>query len=492
MSPFLVTLAFGIVLLVSIVLSWVYAPRTPTIHGFFWSDQRLSLRFTTSLMVSGSFSLNGILYQAWLGYITGWWSLTVQLIWCLGYIFLALRAPHFTEALSKGTLHGIIGSSFGPSGSKTAALASFAGFGVLIGWEAAVGVSVLENLHGITEDISWFAPVVVAVLAGLYTCAGGLKGNARVNYVQNVFKGATLVMATVLLVASAKDGLGVLVGSPAAHTRLPEAITQLGGIALISNLLFSFFWQVVDMSNWQDMSSTYGTSRRVRSVISSSLVVFLFPGVVGSVIGIALSDWGSDLGIITDSNIVSRFLEAVAGFPLIAVLLVGAYAASMLSTIDGAALSAAQSITWDVTNRHSVEKVLALGPNREPVQEDSLIIAVSRLFILLLTGLGSSVVIYLVFSLGVDLFDVVYFAVLAQMSLLGPVLYCLYGSRRTQIAKFGFLPVVASLGLGVLSSLAGKYSGVVDLYTFAPIATIVASILSAWALPRYVSVIGLA
>src|SRR5579864_3958832 len=190
MTSSTILIAFGAVLIVSIVLSWVFAPRNPTIQSFFWSDQRLSSWLTTSLMLSGSFSLNGLLYQTWLGFLIGWWSLLIQAVWCAGFVLLTLKAPRFQKILNEGTMHGIIGERFGATATQISAVASILGFSGLIGWEAMTGATVLRNMSGINDALYYALPIAVAVLAGLYTSAGGLRGNAYVNLVQNIAKGA--------------------------------------------------------------------------------------------------------------------------------------------------------------------------------------------------------------------------------------------------------------------------------------------------------------
>ena len=117
------------------------------------------------------------------------------------------------------------------------------------------------------------------------------------------------------------------------------------------------------MSNWQDLSATSGRGGgRITTIIASATLAFLFPGVIGTVIGITLSNYSSHLSAITNSDHLIRFIEALSYFPVLSVALLAAYAAAMLSTIDSAALSAAQSITWDITNSSQVEERFVLAP----------------------------------------------------------------------------------------------------------------------------------
>lgn len=234
-------LAFGTVLLVSTAISLIYGISRGTIQSFFWGDQNVSRGLSASMMLTSSFSLNGLLYQAWLGFSIGWWSLLVQAVWCAGFVVLAFNAPRFRELLNRGTMHGIIASRFGTFAGKIAAVASVLGFSILIGWESVVGATVLKNATGAGDLVYIVLPLVLVFVASFYTSTGGLRGNAAVNAVQNIFKVAVLTLGAILILSDNPLGLSALYSAPAAGTSLTTAIVNLGGVALLANLAFSFF-----------------------------------------------------------------------------------------------------------------------------------------------------------------------------------------------------------------------------------------------------------
>lgn len=375
-------------------------------------------------------------------------------------------------------MHGVIGSRFGGIAARVAALASILGFSVLIGWESVVGATLLRQVLKTDNVFLTFAPILLVAIAAAYTAVGGLRVNARLNAGQNILKSVLLVIAAAVLILNAPTGISSLTG-PQAMKSLGEAVTVLGGIGLIANLAFSFFWQPVDMLVWQNVAaadSREGGQRR--ALIWAAILVFFFPGFIGSLIGISLTSY-SHLGEITDASILTKFVEALSEYTWFGLFLFVAYIAAMLSTIDGYALAAAQSTTWDLLQREKVTKLLALGAGRTAESDDSEVVAYSRIAILFLGLFGSFLVMWMVFERGISIFDIVYFVVVAQMSLVGPVWLCLTGDRVASLKK-GPWPIILALIAGVGAVLVGGvWKQSQNVYTFAPLITIFVSLLTA-------------
>lgn len=469
-APSLV-LVFAAVMAACLSISWLFGRSNGTIHSFFWGDQRLPWGLTISLILSSSFSLNGLLYQAWLGYLVGWWSLLVQLVWCSSFVLLAFLSRRFAGLLDVGTMHGAIGVRFGEGAKRVAAVSSTIGFAVLIGWEAVVGSTVLQNLSGDNQVLYIALPLALVIISSLYTGSGGLRGNAYINALQNALKIIALIWAAILLFDMAGGASGVS-AAPVAGLTAAAAAALLGGAALWANMTFSAFWQVVDMSVWQNLSGTPAEKRRF-AVLVSAVAVFIFPGLIGTVIGVSLSSL-QPLGV-TDTNVLNQVLVALSGDPFVATLLVAAFAASMLSTIDGYSLAGAQAATWDVIFPKKVKGLLSKGPIRTAEPDDRRVIAWGRAIVLILALTGASGVMGLVIYGEVSLFDLVYAVVVAQMSLVGPVVYSLL-IPSGRLLRFGALPVIGGLGVGAVMILM-RFWGHPDYYTWAPVGAVVVSTL---------------
>jgi hypothetical protein len=114
-----------------------------TVYEFFLASRSLRPSLVTSLLVSGSFSLNGMLYQIYLGYKIGIWGLLPQVAWAISFILLARYSARLGQ--SRG-LHDFLGYVFSPSTRKLAALCSVAGLSLQVGWEYSVAKSAFASL----------------------------------------------------------------------------------------------------------------------------------------------------------------------------------------------------------------------------------------------------------------------------------------------------------------------------------------------------------
>jgi hypothetical protein len=386
---------------------------------------------------------------------------------------LWLHPDRLTNIIHDGTLHGILGERFGERAAQLAAVASTVGFAGLIGWEAVVGATLLQNFGGVSAGLYVVLPVLIALVAAYYTRNGGLEGNGELNQAQNLFKAVILVVATGLLIANAPDHIG----SDNANKSLSEAWVALGGIGLAANLAFSLLWQTVDMSVWQSLAglsrgSGIEAAREIRSaIVRSAISVLIFPGIIGTLIGVTIAGLNVTPN---DTNVLNMFVASIGDHFFVALLLIASFAAAMLSTIDGYSLAASQAISWDLVRAKEARHLIALGVDRDPTPQDKRVISLSRA-IIFFVGVGGSVgMISLVFGMGVGLFSLVYIVVVGQMSLSGPVLFTLFGRENFRLAM-GWLPIAASLLCGLITLGAGVW-GSPDLLTWAPVVTISISV----------------
>jgi Na+/proline symporter len=479
---------FGGTLLLFLSISVMFRQPAGTIQQYYWGGNSLSVGNVASLILSNSFSMNGLLYQVWLGFLIGWWSLAIQAIWCAGFFILIYRSSSINGEVGRGTIHFAIERYFGRRAGSIAAIASTIGFAGLIGWESVVGATFLKNAahgaSGISNSLYIVLPLLLALVASFYTRNGGLKGNGTLNLMQNGLKMAALIAAAAYLLVTSPMGFGVLSKSNSANIGLGTAVVAIGGgVALFVNGLFSFLWQSVDMSVWQNLAAVNaGTDEQKSSRKRSALkwaagAAFVFPGVVGSVIGIAISGLPLPSGAaVTDNNILNIFLGAVSQVPLFGILLVACFASAMLSTIDGYSLASAQAITWDITNKKSVRALLDRKPPYKPSYEDERVINIGRLWVFFVAVGGAAIMMYLVFALGVNLFTLVYAVVVGQMSLVGPVMSILLYKHSSEVVWMGWLPVASGLVAGLGCLVCGLWL-IPAAFSFAPLITVMASLL---------------
>jgi len=398
------------------------------LHEYLLANQSLRRSNIVDLLLSTSFSLNGMLYQIWLGYLIGIWALVVQGVWALSYVLLARHVQVIRQSKS---LHGFLGDHFGPQTRVLAGICSIVGFTVLLGWEFSVGRSTFEGLLNFeqpkgsqTGPALWLTMATV-LSCFIYTAIGGLRSNALANKAQNLLKIAVYLWLITLLAYAVlgtewRSILWAFLVSPM------KAVESLGYLGLITNIAFSLVWQFVDMSTWQSVTaSTQGETedQTRKGLIEAGIAVFFAPGIVGTCLGVLLNH---EPGVTSD-NVMAKVVAVLPQESTFWMFVVfAALIASIMSMIDGLMLASAYSLVTDIL--HPKESLQDL--DSDPARAERML-ALLRVFLALLAVAGTWGVVWLLDVLKIGLFDIVYVLIVCQLSLTGPVLAGLWGREAT-------------------------------------------------------------
>lgn len=492
-------IGFGVMVLLSMLLGSSARRDTSSIIAFFWGDNELKPAHGIHLLLSSPFSMNGIMYQTFLGYAIGWAAVLLQVIWCLSYVLMALYGRKIARLARTGTLHGNIGRVFGPGAERAAAVASIIGFTLQVGWELIVGVSIFSIVAPGNVSLQGVLIFALAGIGAVYTILGGLRGNVRANLVQN-YVGGIALWVVVLFLMFKGPGTGPFTGdAPWDGGSLTRLVTVLTVGGLITNAIFSLVWQFVDMSTWQNLAATEDKADAPKRVLYwSSLWVFIFPGVVGTLAGMYMRSVAG----LDSNNIVPHLVEVLGRYRVISTFVAAGFVAAMLSTIDGLLLAASQAVTWDLTQHRTVQRILrfrksddaraalaaavagvapaseaetaaAAAPARpgeaevEAVEElERKVLEHTRYWVLLLAMLGAGVTFWLTNRYKISIFDLVYIVVVAQMVLVPVVLSVLFWGDRPR--RFGTASIVVGLITGVALVGYGIYKGNASLLAYTP------------------------
>ena len=480
-----IVLGTALTVLLTIFSSIGKGRESATLPAFFFANHRLNLGAVLNLMLSTPFSLNGILYQTFLGYAIGPAAVLTQVAWCISYLWLGKYRSKIRKEAANSTLHGVIGTRFGENAEMAAAIATMIGFIMQIGWELIVGASVFSAGFGNTNGYFWTACLSLALVTAAYTMLGGLRGNAAANTAQNVVAATALIAVAILL----RNGPSNL-ASPSAWTMetFPKMVVVLGWTGLVTNIVFSLFWQFVDMSTWQNLAAADSkTGERKGTLGWSAFAIFVFPGVIGTLLGMYLRG----IKDLDPNTILPGMISLVAAHPLVLIFTVAGFVCAMLSTLDGLLLSVAQAGSFDLLARMKVKRVMewyrthpatpgetrqALELQRETPElfeaEQSIFTQV-RLWILFAAVFGSVLSVLLVRYAGLNIFDLVYVVTIAQLVLLPCVLRCLLTSGG--VHRFGAASIWSGLGLGLILVSLGITTGRTDLLPWAPIVCLAVS-----------------
>ncbi|HEX8214781.1 MAG TPA: hypothetical protein VF582_04835 [Allosphingosinicella sp.] len=471
--------------LITSMFATMLAKRDGSVHrgpleSYLLADGTLRRGPVVSLLVSSSFGLNSVLYQVWLGYSVGAWGLIAQGAWALSFVWLARHAHELRQAKS---LHDILAMRFGPSTRVIAALCTLCGFFFLMGWEVAIGRATMTGLFASDESMSaadapaaaaWFAALAVFA-AAVYTVYAGLRGNSVADLVQNAAKIAIFsLVAALMAVAFLQAQNGTMWAYLSALFPSPQIMMErLGLLGLITNVIFSLAWQFVDASTWQsilasaDRSSPEETRRQLRQ---SGAVVFLAPGVIGTLIGVGLALVPN---IPQDTILTEAFVRSGAVGGLLSFAVLFACAACIMSLVDGLLLASGYALTVDVAHARSTVSEL----DEDPERAETILIRLKALLVLLamLAGWG---VHELLNAIEMSLFDFLYVVIIPQLAILGPVAAALV--RRGSNERSMTLVIVAALAVGFGTTWVGQRLGESSLVDGAGSATALVSLALAW------------
>jgi hypothetical protein len=447
---------------------------------FFLASQSLRPSLITSLLISGSFSLNGMLYQIYLGYKIGAWALLTQLAWATSFFLLAKFAPQITN--SKG-LHNFLGSVFSPATRRVAALCSIIGLGLQIGWEFGVAKTAFAGLASPPLPSITIELIVFTILAitTFYTLIGGLRSNSWSDLIQNLTKGACFALLGILLFNAGGMLYNFSWVAVAVVPPFSKAVAELMLTGLIANICFSVVWQFVDMSTWQTAIATEHDDGSERSLKAAGVWVFIAPGVLGTVIGLGLT---GQAGL--DSNsVLPALIQSISPGPVLISLLTLAIATTVMSFVDGIMLAIGFTLISDLlfiksVDRHDLLTVPSAEVANDPTYQRaaSSVLGWTRVCLIIVTASATYGLALVASVFKISPFDLVYIVIISQLALFGPVL-CGLLKRRPRTGA-GPSAILVSLVSGYALAIYGAANAIPDLVNGASLVTLGTSIVIAF------------
>lgn len=454
--------------------------RSQSIPEFFIASRSLKPSLVTSLLLSASFSLNGMLYQIYLGYKIGWWALLPQGFWAISFLLLARYASRIS---SSAGLHSFLGSTFSPSTRTLAAICSVVGLSLQVGWEYSIAKSAFFGLTEppLSEAANYLVVGAIFAAATIYTMVGGLRSNSITDFVQNALKIGCFVVLGFLAYGAVRTDHGTAPWELAPPGAMIAELTITG---LIANLAFSLAWQFADMSTWQTAvaARTEGAARNTSSALRwAGVWVFIAPGLIGTLIGIVMS---GQSGLDSNSILPALLRSISSGGPIVIILLAVALVAAVMSFVDGVVLAIGYTAVTDLLFRKTVDHYqLLVEPTPEQAERPgyqralATVMASSRIALVGAVILGTVFLDFLSRQ-GISLFDQVYVVTVAQLSLVGASVQGLRGWHGLPHA--GVQSIMAGLLLGFGLVGAGVALDRADIGNLAPVGALAGS----WAVAR--------
>jgi Na+/proline symporter len=347
------------------------ATRNDTFDTFFLGGKQVGGELTGQTNWSLCFAFaNAVWYFAYLGYNYGLWTFVLQVPWTIAIVCLASKLGEYLAATKTGTVHGFIASNYGVATSMLAAIATCIGYVLNCGFEVFYSI----HLLAISFDIKPIEIVIAFSLMFFVTgcsAAGGYSANVRTDLWKNLFGSLALVLLILLLLpiyltkfSSWHDAL-IKPMFGADYNAMPPWHFVVG------IFVFAFFFNFVDMANWQSLAANQSLSAEdqddVRKKLRSSAYKQIFiPAFLGACLGVmikAVQSGAADeayfkiaFGYIFPANTLSFWPGLVLGFIIFGLL------SATISSVDNYLLAAMQTLAVDLFRR---KHVLQLNLMRE-------------------------------------------------------------------------------------------------------------------------------
>jgi len=400
---------------------------------YFWGDKELSSGAGGYLLWSTELSLNGLFYHTWLGYTIGIYSIFMQMIFVFGFVLLGhfVKKGKFYELANSDTLHGNIGRLYGNRARIIAVIASLVTFITFSAWEISILNDFIKiSLSNATDNLISFIPLAILFIAFFYTIRGGITYNSKINTATGRATFIILLGGVILTIFNFEPN------AIDASKWQPANLLSLGIIAFISNALFSLFWQISDMSTWQNLTAVSNNKKEgiLKALKFSRYSILFAPGVVGTIFGMSLANANN----LTESNILTRFMESFSYMPpivsaIITVLILIIFLTASMTMIDGQLLASSKLVVFDLLKLDDANKLLTGEKKADDVKKIFKITDVSTILITVFI-----IFIAILFAIGtLSLFEMVYVAVIGQMALVLPAIYMLKGKEKKYNAFLG-------------------------------------------------------
>ena len=427
--------------------------------GFFQAGRNIGAVPVSGTYIATSLALaNAVFYFLWLGYTAGLVGIWIQVAWCLGFVVLFVFAPRILRRSGHLTFHDFIASHYGRNVAVFAATISFLGLSLNFGYEVLIGSTIASETGATGIAPVLIVAALVTTLVVIYCVVGGFAAVIRTDMWQWALATAALLVCFFVLMTNVVNEIGwreFVITNPNHFDFFSfQGVAAIGGgVALISNLLFSLPWQVCDMTSWQKLSaSDERQPNAVRlGILASGVFLIAVPGFLVLMLGILLRNVAG-----AEMSLLGAMVAEVAllGGVVTLFVLVGLFAAQV-SSADTFLIGASQALVIDLIarNRGGVPMSPYESDKSVPINiDDKYVIIAKRLIPLIAIASVTLVFSLWYFLLGRDtdgLFNVVYVVYSMQLALAVAVLIALLSRSPINRPSVGWL----SIGLGVGANL---------------------------------------
>lgn len=227
--------------------------KSSRVDEFFVAGRNIGLPLFTQTTWGSSFAFgNSIFYAVWLGYTIGLSALWIQAVWAIGMVCYALLLPRLIGFTENYTLHGFLGSLYGPWCRVTASLVSVLGLLILLGFEVSFVAQYFAQVTNL-QRVEWLVVLATATFIATFCSIGGFKANTVTDRLSNYIAVGAMLVLLMLMIFQNGSQLATGFSRSAIWNSATDFSSQ--NAIYLTGLAFFALFNIVDMSNWQNVSA---------------------------------------------------------------------------------------------------------------------------------------------------------------------------------------------------------------------------------------------
>jgi hypothetical protein len=443
--------------------------QTQTFGTFFLGGKKVGGELTGNTNWSLCFAFaNAIWYFAYLGYTYGIWAFLLQVPWTAAVFGLALLFENYLKASSNGTVHGFIGSLYGSKTAVLAAVVTCTGYTLNCGFEIFYSIYLLCVVFDL-QKFSLLISLFTVFFISSCIVAGGYSANVRTNIWKNYIGLFALILLLAFLVP------------PYLHKFAHWSDAFVGPFELARNSMpswdfaigvgiFAFFFNFVDMANWQSLAANQDLNQDekksvVRDLKMSAYVQLLAPGFLGACLGVMIKSLENPGSQVAQSDYFKfAFSNALGDISIGTAVVLGiiffGFISITIASVDAYLLAAMQTLAVDLFKRSKVAEVNNTGLSSErrrdaevnvirwckrglPLVGCAMVIVFAALYYYLKDNVFSYQ--FVMYGAAVTLFPIVFVGLIDKKRLRGPVVSSTWAFCSILVGVgFVFVPFFAS------------------------------------------------
>jgi Na+/proline symporter len=456
--------------------------KSSRVEKFFVGGRNIGFPLFTQTTWGSSFAFgNSIFYAIWLGYALGLSALWFQALWALGMFIYGLLLPRLVLHTQNYTLHGFLGSHYGNSSRIVASLISTIGLIILLGFEISFAAQFFTQITNL-QHLEWLVVLVLSIFIVTFCSIGGYSANVLTDKITNRLAFILLfALLSMIIFNNQPEILDVI-----STKRILDSLTDFSSSnwVFLTGLAFFSLFNIVDMSNWQNVSANsldvndkYKQIQMKKAMFKAAGLFLITPVFVGTIIGylIKILGQGTDDQSVFMSTFVFNLLPiATILFSIIIGIITFIFLASSLTGADSWLLACAQTISWDFIDYKKFKEFNFKIENFDE-QSHQYITRRGRIILMIIGIIGTLSIYYISKYIWGEVFALQFIIFGGGLALLPALIYGILKNNPTKsnrLSKFTLMSFILGYGSALIIFIYSLFIKNPDIVNSVPIVSL--------------------